>query len=687
MIWTKTMRRSINPEFQNPGFIKNLGRNFDAKAFVSAYKESGVNTINTLFAKCHHGYSYYDTQIGTKHPHLKFDMVGEITEEAHRQGMKVKAYYSVGWDDLAAHNNKDWVQVTKGGEKLLAKGDVPERRWSSMCVNTPYCEELVYPQLKEILEKYPVDGIYFDIVNYLYHQDACYCKYCLQKMIRTGIDPDRLGQVRDFQVESVRAFLEKGYKLIKSYDPEVVVTSKMFEIGQASKFGDYEDYFHIESLPEGGWGYIHSPIHTRYTRNTGKPIEVITGLTHMGWGSFGSVKHENQLKYELATALANGASVSVGDSLVPELTIVRPKYELLKEGYDFVREREKWCQGAESVPDVAVVGKDNLYVYCGEELGVRDMNLAGAAKFLMESHIQFDILDKTMVAKGKPPLDQFNLLVLPNVYPLPGKVVENIKDYVKEGGKVISTYRTSLEKDKFLLGELYGVKFSSFSPYSMGYISLEDENIKECVPEMKLDTYQSFIQCFTVSTRTEILARFTNPLTERSQERYYSHFYAPPGGETIYPAIIRNKYGKGEVIYIATSLFEDYYITDYWAYRCLLNNCVNLIFRERILSTDAPSWVETSLMQQQEKDRYVLHFVNYHPTRRGNTKLERIEEVCPCTNIRFKVKIPRRIKIKKVHTAPSGTKLEWKITNNKLTAVLPSLELHEMVVIEYEKKN
>jgi len=683
MIWTKTMRRSINPEFHNPGFVKNLGKNFNAKAFVLAYKESGVNTINTLFAKCHHGYSYYNTQIGTKHPHLKFDMMGEIIEEAHRQGIKVKVYYSVGWDDLAAHNNKDWVQVARDGEKLLAKGDNPERRWSYICVNTPYCEELVYPQLKEILEKYQVDGIYFDIVNHLYHQDACYCRYCLQKMRRAGVNPKKLDDVREFQVESVRAFLEKAYKLIKSYDSRVIVTSKMFEIGKASKFEDYEDYFHIESLPEGGWGYIHSPIHTRYTRNAGKPIEVITGLTHMGWANFGSVKHENQLKCELATALANGASVSVGDPLPPEFTIIQPKYELLKKGYDFVRRREKWCGGAESIPDVAVVGKDNIYVCQRGGLEVQDMSLAGAAKFLMESHIQFDILDKAMLAKGRPPLGQFSLLILPNVYSLSGKIMENIKDYVRKGGKVISTYRTSLEKNKFLLEELYGARFSSFSPYSMGYISLEDEKIKEGVPEMKLDTCQSFIQCFTTSAEVEILAQFVNPLTERSQERYYSHFYAPPGRETIYPAIIKNKYGKGEVIYIATSLFKDYYTTDYWTYRNLLNNCINLISPKRVSSVDAPSWVETSLMQQKERGRYIFHFVNYHSIRRGNTNLERIEEVCPCTNISLEVKVPEQIK--KVYVAPSEIDLKWKVVKGNLKTVLPSLELHEMVVIEYER--
>jgi hypothetical protein len=29
----------------------------------------------TIFAKCHHGYSYYPTGVGTVHPHLKFDWI------------------------------------------------------------------------------------------------------------------------------------------------------------------------------------------------------------------------------------------------------------------------------------------------------------------------------------------------------------------------------------------------------------------------------------------------------------------------------------------------------------------------------------------------------------------------------------------------------------------------------------
>ena len=41
-----------------------------------------VDTIN-IFAKCHHGYSYYPTQVGTQHPGLSFDLLGSMVEALH----------------------------------------------------------------------------------------------------------------------------------------------------------------------------------------------------------------------------------------------------------------------------------------------------------------------------------------------------------------------------------------------------------------------------------------------------------------------------------------------------------------------------------------------------------------------------------------------------------------------------
>ena len=52
----------------------------------------------TVFAKCHHGYSYYPTEVGTQHPNLVVpDLMGAQIEALHGIGALAPIYISVMW--------------------------------------------------------------------------------------------------------------------------------------------------------------------------------------------------------------------------------------------------------------------------------------------------------------------------------------------------------------------------------------------------------------------------------------------------------------------------------------------------------------------------------------------------------------------------------------------------------------
>jgi hypothetical protein len=74
------------------------------------------------------------------------------------------------------------------------------------------------------------------------------------------------------------------------------------------------DYILVESLP-AGWGYMHIPMTVRYARNFDQQVQGMTGTFHEVWGDFGTVKHEVQLKCELATSRGRHARKhgSLGD--------------------------------------------------------------------------------------------------------------------------------------------------------------------------------------------------------------------------------------------------------------------------------------------------------------------------------------------------------------------------------------
>src|SRR5579871_1970292 len=93
--------RQVHLDFHTSEHISGVGSLFDAQIFGSTLKQASVNSIN-LFAKCHHGWSYYDTKIGERHPHLNFDLLRSQIEACKREGIATVIYYSIGWDERAA---------------------------------------------------------------------------------------------------------------------------------------------------------------------------------------------------------------------------------------------------------------------------------------------------------------------------------------------------------------------------------------------------------------------------------------------------------------------------------------------------------------------------------------------------------------------------------------------------------
>src|SRR5690606_3480483 len=89
-------------------------------------------------------------------------------------------------------------------------------------------------------------------------------------------------------------------------------------VGPADR-GTFETQTHLEleSLPSGGWGYMHFPVAQRYARTSGKRTLGMTGKFHLAWGDFHAYKNPAALQFECFHMLALGAGCSIGDQLHP----------------------------------------------------------------------------------------------------------------------------------------------------------------------------------------------------------------------------------------------------------------------------------------------------------------------------------------------------------------------------------
>src|SRR5688572_19874810 len=102
--------RQVHLDFHTPGTIPDVGVDFDPAEFTATVQSAHIDSM-TVFSRCHHGYSYHPTAIGTMHPGLSFDLLGAQIDALHSVGVRAPIYLTVGWDELMADQHPEWLQI------------------------------------------------------------------------------------------------------------------------------------------------------------------------------------------------------------------------------------------------------------------------------------------------------------------------------------------------------------------------------------------------------------------------------------------------------------------------------------------------------------------------------------------------------------------------------------------------
>ena len=105
----------VHLDFHTSPDIDKIGERFDREEFARTLKEAHIDLI-TVFAKCHHGYTYYPSKVSTMHPGLKFNLVKEEIEAAHSVGVKAPIYITIGWSKKDADEHPEWHHINFDGK-------------------------------------------------------------------------------------------------------------------------------------------------------------------------------------------------------------------------------------------------------------------------------------------------------------------------------------------------------------------------------------------------------------------------------------------------------------------------------------------------------------------------------------------------------------------------------------------
>src|SRR5439155_6489974 len=108
--------RQIHLDFHTGPWIADVGVDFNARDFARTMKRAHVDSV-TVFAKCHHGHLYYESERPERHPGLKRGtrLLERQVEALHAENIRAPIYISVMCDEFAANTHPEWIAIRPDG--------------------------------------------------------------------------------------------------------------------------------------------------------------------------------------------------------------------------------------------------------------------------------------------------------------------------------------------------------------------------------------------------------------------------------------------------------------------------------------------------------------------------------------------------------------------------------------------
>jgi hypothetical protein len=669
--WFRDCFHQVHMDFHIPEFPPEALDRLDVGAFVDQLQRAGVDLV-ALFAKCHFGNSYYQTRVGHIHRALKGDFLLEAAGECRRRGIRTLAYYSLCVDKHAYDENPDWRYRDETGQTYAGV-------FGSVCMNTPYKDELAMPQLEEIAAGYPVDGFFIDIPFPWGAKDYfCFCPSCRRRWkTEYGIEIDaNLPAVerQRLNMRTAESWLLQIRELIDRRNPELLICSNIAGTAAVNRrIKELCDIGVWESQPRPG-DYLGHSLATRLGRNDILDVQVMTVRFYEGWGDL-SLKPEAQLTTECAAILGNGMRPCVGDQANLDGTLQEAVYDVLGTSFAFVSRYRPLLDRATTAPHTAVLlptPDAELPFVAGAgardpELNWKEMPAAwrGVHKMLVESHIHTDLFYSAL----ETDLSRHPLIILPEPGSYSHKTLEQLRAYVAGGGKLLAVGESILQDGRAVLSDVFGIRY--FEPLAFSTANfIPDERVKGETADLALQVRGQVFK--VLADGAQPLARLVYPAGETQPPvKGFRHPCPPPArGASPFPFATLHTYGQGTAVYIAASIFAVYWRTNHHWLRQFVEAVIRFVDPEQPVQIDASGRIEANLMRCD--DDLLLNLIHYSLGHQGGQNaIAGIERMEPVHEIRCRVRCNR---VDAVVLEPENQELPFEHRDGLCTFVVPRID-------------
>ena len=663
--------RQIHLDFHTSEHVPGVGEQFDPDEFVATLKLGHVDAIN-LFAKGHHSWSYYPTEVGRRHPNLKpgLDLLGEQIRACHAAGIRCPIYYTVGWSSNDAADHPYWLVRQKDGSPLANSKDYdfdaapeslkPPGGWLFLCPSGEY-RKLMLDQTREIMRMYDVDGLWYDICPF----ETCWCDNCVIGMTANGYDPEVDADAAKYCVDKWESFMAECHAVVDAEQPGTsCFFNGLVHMVTPDRILAQQSHYEMEDLPTVWGGYDKLPPRARFFAGDGKAMIAMSGKFHTAWGEFGGYKHPDALRYEAASMVTFGAMCNFGDQLHPGGRLDEQTYRNVGRAFEYVETLEPWLPGTTPVTNLGVlfsIDKSNVSVH-GTSSSAHD---EGVCNMLLESQLDFErvYLDRD--------LSRFDAIVLTGKRFLTRDDAAVLKKYVDGGGKLLVLGHSALLAGEDALAFDVGGEYAGPAEFQIDY-TLAGEVLQR-LGEVGVGPFLNYLPAMRLRpTDGEVLAAIREPYFDRTYGRYVSHQNTPYRLENApHAAALR----KGNVVTLPHPLGAVYLSDGARVHREFVTAALKLLGFSPLLKIDGlGSAGRAALYEQAGEKRHVLHLTYAVPTPRGRCMV--IEDLPTLRDVKVSVKVGG---LSKARLPLSGQDLHATRDGDRLTFTLPRLRCHELI--------
>lgn len=587
----------------------------------------------------------------------------------------------------------EWAACTQDGK--------PRRHWAApdmyvTCQNGGFMFEFMPQVLKEITDLYKPEGFFG---NRWAGSGMCWCNTCRTKFRgATGLELPTSMNPLDPQRKAYIAWnVEMRYQQYTLWNDTVKQSKSDSFFSPNGGISDLKDV-QIPLLASDHQGRSELiPIWAN-----GKYAKIVRATMHnlpvMGIFNVG-IEDENRWKDSVQNPAEIEAWVHAGiaQGFRPWMCkfnakVLDPRWvPVVEKIYQWHHRNDKYLRNRENLARVAIVNSpQSATFYAPDTEPTRPQETEGAKIIdaqngyyhaLVEARIPFEFVDERLLELDQ--ISRYRVLILPNVACLSNAQCEQLRNYVRSGGRIVATAETSLydefgrARKNFALADLFGCDFAGKieEPVHNSYL----------VPLHPHTLTRQLVNAPRIIGTIRQIRVKPNGNAERPLSLIPSYPDLPM--ERVYTFTTHsdiamafcNSIGAGRVVYFPMDLDRTFWKVMASDHQKLLQGAVEWASDEpAALSVQGPGVLDVSYWQQ--KSSVTVHLVNMN-----NAMFMKgpFREIIPAIGpFRIVMTLPDGARARAVQLLESGSRIKVRFQENRLLVDVPRVRLHEVVAVD-----